>query len=567
MRQVPSPAAHCAVRSPQRRKPLPVAISRSLPQRLFSVPGNHGPALVAALVLAILTVWLWSPALHFGFIYDDHLQIESNAALRSWSNFGHLLREPLWSQLGPDKAAPYYRPLFSCFLLVNSMLLGPNPELWHLVSLVLHVLVVLSLFAFLFLHFRRWLPAFAGAGLFACSPLTAEVVNWVSASDEALYTLLILVSLCALLLSARGESARPALLLRIVSIIALGLACFAKETGAVGVPLVVTYEYLFLSDRRQRRTLWFYSPTLLVLLVFFYAHPSLSSPESRAPGHVIVAMGYAAVLAFRKMVWPVPVAQFYELWFDQPHSAGSLALHFAALAAVLSALVFAALRARFAAWACMVLVLPLAADIASIPFLRDYDYFHDRYLYLPLAGAAMLIGAAVSWAGENKRRMIPLLAVLALAGGGEIWLARWVSQQFSSDLPFFSHAVQTAPDNIVAWQFLADSEMQMGDCGTAIASEQRAEDLRPDLWKTRFYLGIADFRCDRPAAAAGLFAEAAVLPRTTAEQTALAFYELARVRLTQGDAAAARIALQQAAMRDPASHKVRALLAQMSSSN
>ena len=95
----------------------------------------HGGGLVAGSSAFMLS---GLPALHFGFVYDDHLQIESNPQLQSWSALGQALHEPLWTQLGPEKASPYFRPLFLLVLFVQHMLFGSNPAPWHLVSMSLH---------------------------------------------------------------------------------------------------------------------------------------------------------------------------------------------------------------------------------------------------------------------------------------------------------------------------------------------------------------------------------------------------------------------------------------------
>src|ERR1700761_6931062 len=59
--------------------------------------------LAASLILATLSALVWFPALRFGFVYDDHLQIESNPQLQSFSGIAQALHEPLWAQLGPEK--------------------------------------------------------------------------------------------------------------------------------------------------------------------------------------------------------------------------------------------------------------------------------------------------------------------------------------------------------------------------------------------------------------------------------------------------------------------------------
>ena len=522
--------------------------------------------LAAALALIAVTLEVWAPALHFGFIYDDHLQIESNPWIQSWSHLGPLLRQPLWSQLGSEHASPYYRPLFSLLLLVQYSLFGADPELWHLVSIALESIVTLALFAFLLIHLRSWLAAFLAALFFATSPLAAEAITWVSASDELLCTLFILLALCALALAAR-EEARRAFLLRWIAVGLLVLAVLAKETGVAGVFLALAYDLLFIPSRSFRPALTRAGKFSIPVIVFLVTHHALQTPGAspHPPFQILCTMLSAALLGSRKLLWPLPVSEFYDLWFAQPHSAAFLLVGVGVLAVILAGLVWTAFGSRFAAWSLLAVVLPFAAAVAGIGLFRDYDLFHDRYLYLSVAGLAMLLAAAVAWLEARTRFLTPVVGLFVLMVGVQGWAARSVSRQFSNDLALASHAVRVAPHNIAAWQLLADTQLKMGDCRTAVASAQQAEELRADLWNAVFFLGVTQVRCGLTDVAAQSFSRAAAIPAATTEQAALAWYELGRVRIAQGNIPAAQAALHQAAQRDPSSRRIRNLLEHISS--
>src|ERR1700689_5246954 len=129
-----------------------------------AIPRRFKARIAAALALILLTTWVWSPVVHFGFVYDDHAEIETNSHLQSW---GTILQEPLWGQLGPRNTSPYYRPLYATLLFMQFSAFGLNPAFWHAVSIALHTLVVLALYVFLLIQFKEILPALAGASLFA----------------------------------------------------------------------------------------------------------------------------------------------------------------------------------------------------------------------------------------------------------------------------------------------------------------------------------------------------------------------------------------------------------------
>jgi hypothetical protein len=519
--------------------------------------------IAAVTLIAILAALVWYPALHFGFVYDDHLQIESNRQLQSWSSLIRALHEPLWTQLGAEKASPYYRPLFLLVLFVQHGLFGLNPVLWHLFSIGLHTLVALALFLFLLLQFIRLLPACIAACVFVCCPLATEVVSWVSACCESLYTLLFLCALCGLQLSDRAKAPTAALALRLCSACALGLAVFTKETAIAAVVLAIAYDYLFLRRKPHFNPILIYAPLILPLAAYLWIHPSLHLEDSRSLTQMLSVIPYLSCLAFQKLAWPVPVSEFYDLWIDQAHSSTSLAAYISLLIGILGAILWAGSRSRFVAWALAVVVLPIAVVAAASSLFRDYDLFHDRYLYLSFIGVAMLIAAVLARAEARPGLRVVTTAIVVLVLGVEIWQARIASIQFRDDASLFSHAVEVAPHNVVALQLMAETAIGRSDCPTTIEAYQRAQQLRPDLWKTTFFLGIGYLRCGKSVQAGYAFGHAAIIPGATSEESALAWYELGRTNLIQQDVPGALIALRKASSLDPASHKIQTLLTQI----
>lgn len=551
-------ARKAASRPRSTRKSTPMSEPRPAPQPQPATSWSQ--TILATLTLVVIIVCIWSPILHSGFIYDDHLQIVSNPDIQSISQIGSLLTKPLWSQLGPSKASSYFRPLFSLLLMGEYLLFGPNPVLWHLASLALHVLVVVSLFAFLLLLFHRVVPAFIGAVLFGLSPGTAEVVSWVSASDESLYTLLILLALCAISLWFRTTDATQRRLLRVASLLLLSLALFAKETAIVGIPIAIAYER-FLYGRKKAKSMLSWLVLALPLFALAIGHLRSRVTDTVPASEVLATMPFITTFAIKKLVWPMPVAAFYDLWFDQKHS--MLLIVTAGFAAIL--LSFAMVRFflrpyRFAAWASLVVFLPVIVWMLSIRLLGDYAMLHDRYLYLAYSGEAMLVAYVMTLG--NRRLTLSIGAASLLIVIVESIQVRPVIEQYRDDISFFSHAVGIAPKNLMAIQLLGEAELHQRNCAAAQRTYISAEQVRPDLWRSPFYLGIAYMHCGMAGPASDAFTRATTINGATTEEYALAWYELARVRLIQKDPKGAQNALAQAALRDPGSKKIQFLINQ-----
>lgn len=177
----------------------------------------------------------------------------------------------------------------------------------------------------------------------------------------------------------------------------------------------------------------------------------------------------------------------------------------------------------------------------------------------------MLIAVLIDRTGARPQLRLITAAIVAFVLCFEVWQSRIAAQQFRDDASLFSHAVEIAPNNIVALQLLAETAIGQRDCPSAIKAYQRAQLLRPDLWETSFFLGIGYLRCGKSVQAGYAFGHAAIVPSATTEEAALAWYELGRINLAQQDVVGALTALHKAASLDPDSRKIQILLTQIPS--
>jgi hypothetical protein len=539
-------------------------------KRLRTPPPKHGtyPVIAAAIILIAVTASLWSSSLRFGFVYDDHAQIESNRQIQSWGNAGHLISEPLWSQLGKERASHYYRPLFSLLLLMQYSLFGLNPFGWHLVNVALHAGTVLALFGLLLLNLKSVVPAFCATLLFAVSPLHAEVVSWISASDESLCALFIVLSVCFLALSSSTRSSRTRLVCRIASSIMVTLALFTKETGVLAVVVLIGYELLVLDKRSRANGLVEYGLYLIPAAAYSVARAialSASPPDlsGRTALSVFQTMPLEALLALRQLLWPITTSEFYDLQLLSDQSATRIACLLVGFCLVVTAFVCVLARSRVVSWILLVLASPIALCVGGLFYLRDYDLFHDRYLYLASIGLSLLVGFLVEKSQANPWMKGAVPGVVVVVCGLMALRAGTASQPYHDDLSLFRHAVEVAPHNIIAIDLLANAEMMSGLHTEAVDHYRHAEQLRPDLWNTNFHLGIAYLRTGQRDKAANAFLKAAGASETAARQTALAWYEFGLIRSEENDLAAADAALRRAEMQEPESIKVHYALAQV----
>src|SRR5882762_2645254 len=75
--------------------------------------GPPGSKLWFVLLPCLAAFLVFLPTLRFGFVGDDHAQIERNPQVQSWSYLPRILSTDMWSQRGADHEGFFYRPLFS----------------------------------------------------------------------------------------------------------------------------------------------------------------------------------------------------------------------------------------------------------------------------------------------------------------------------------------------------------------------------------------------------------------------------------------------------------------------
>lgn len=186
--------------------------------------------LVAGLLLVVVTLIVFSPAVHHGFInYDDDRYVTDNPQVRAglqWSTIS-------WAFTTFEQAN--WHPLTWLSHALDCQLFHLDPSGHHLTSLLLHSCNVLLLFFIL-----HWLTGYMGrslmvAALFAVHPLNVESVAWVAERKSVLSMLFFLLAI-----AAYGWYARKPGILRYLPIAGLFAA------GLMAKPMVITLPFVLL---------------------------------------------------------------------------------------------------------------------------------------------------------------------------------------------------------------------------------------------------------------------------------------------------------------------------------
>jgi uncharacterized membrane protein len=297
------------------------------------------------------------------------------------------------------------------------------------------------------------------------------------------------------------------------------------------IPRFARTHSLFQGCGSALRRIW---PYLVVILLYLsarvYALKALSypiTPISKAQ----LAMTWPSLICFwiRHLIWPVGLSAFYDLptVLHPTLRNFTFPLIFDVCAAAL--LVAVARRSRSAAFAIVCLILPLIPLLDLRVFVAD-DFAHDRYLYLPSVGLAILAGlglkkvcgggvlspiadlkvSATLWGRAACRLGMPavlLAASLCLAG---VLAYGTVTQSFffRDNLTFYAYNNSMAPHNLTAACDYGAILAERGMYASALEKFSEVVGHNPSYWPAVYNLGLTYYKMGRLPEAEKYFSEA-----------------------------------------------------------
>ncbi|MFH1566640.1 MAG: tetratricopeptide repeat protein [Gemmatimonadota bacterium] len=431
------------------------------------------------LLFAILAL-AYADSFGNGFHYDDSHSLVDNPHLRRLANVPRFFADPGTFSAMPDTRM--YRPLLLVTYALNYALDGYQVRGYHAANLLLHLanaLLVWEVARQLAGSGPRVVAAAAAAAVaFALHPLASEPVNYISSRSALLATtfylaaFLVLVrtpsdrpgpwrhlALAALfaggLLSKENTITFPAvgaayLLLsgrwRAASLLAvpaaLGLAYVAGTRAIIGKAVLDPVRPLAIQWATQVKALPFYLARV-AMPVELSAEPAFAAAAGLTDGPVLLAAAFGLSLA-------VAVGLGRRRW---------------------SAEVFAAL------WFALAL---LPESLVPLNVLVN-----EHRLYLPMAGAAVGLGAL--WARMAAGRRAVGLAVAAIA----MVLVAQRNRAWQSEETLWADAAAKGPGMARPHVNLGKAYLEEGRYDEAIAASRRALAIQPDLDRAHYNIGTA----------------------------------------------------------------------------
>lgn len=466
--------------------------------------------LLQAAVIVLAGLWIYSPAYHGDWLWDDDVLLTANPTVQSGTLAGLL---KLW--FNPDGLD--YFPLSYSLMWLQWQLFGPSPTGYHITTILLHVASGLLLWALL--EKMRIPGSWTAALIFTIHPVCVESVAWVAETKNTLSLALFLTS-CIFWVSQDETEAGPKReRLYLASLAFFLLAMFAK-TSVVAMP-VLTLLYAWwkrgsvtMQDAVRAGPMFLISLVLGIVTIQFQHGRAIGLEELPVGGIAsrIAIAGMAILFYLVTIIWPVNLLPIYPRWDVDPPKAWQFLPWF-----VLGGAAWWLWTSRRQAWArhtifalgfFLLMIAPVLGFI-DISYMR-ITWVADHFLYLPMIGPLALIVAAVTtWLATREERVRAVFT--AMAAGIVFFLA--VNSFFSAiswmdEEHLWEH---TLAHNHDAWQAhnrLGAKKLERGDLEAAYYHFRNSSQLRPDLGETKNNLGIVLSRKGRADEAIRAFEEA-----------------------------------------------------------
>ena len=458
--------------------------------------------------------------------YDDWFQIARNPQVTKVSNIPTTFTQSVWQFLDErqrETAGLYYRPLFNSFLIIQYQLFGTRVWMWHLVSVLLHLIVVLLVYQLARVWKLDQMVAMIAALIFGLHPVHSEVVAWISSSPDLLAGIFVLASLLCYERARRDrdDGVRKGQRWRwfCASLFFALLAMFSKEQAIMLSFFIAAREWFDREtfSRILTRSSFFILPALFYLIARYFVLGFIVKTEGHAAvitfGQMLLTIP-SVVLAYTRMLFvPYPLAIIYDQNYVISISDARFWIPLFVMAAILIATIWTIKRSSIALRSLAFLLFFLLPVLNLRFFNQNESPVHDRYLYLPSVGFCLLIALglrklAARFGEKEKKLLIATVASLAIIFFG---LTLFQNRTWRDDFALFNHALKFAPNKPFLYNSLANAHSELDQFGEAEKFYRKAIEINPNSHTSYSGLGFVYTKLQRHEEAVQAFQKAVQL--------------------------------------------------------
>ena len=438
------------------------------------------------------------------FAYDDQTQILGNELIRDFSNISTAFTKEVWffrvlqdrdpNQQENKPTTPYYRPMFTVYLMVGWHLFGEWPQYWHLANILMHLIAVYFVFLILEKVTDNLKLAAIATILFAVHPLRVESVAWISGVTDLFLAVFLLPSFYLYMRYRESGSWKHLL----GSLGLFLLAAFSKEP-AVALPIFIVAYEVFIINRGEKLFKKFergaiYGAIFFAMSVVYFVmrYKALgfvfhhSAYTSHPFGAVILTIPlvickYLALLIWP--FWPVKLSLFHATYLVRSPLSVRFILPLIVVLAVAVAL-WQLRNSTIARFALLWFAIHLLPVLNLSAFGEDF-MVQERYVYIPSIGFSLLMAMAldrfpyerlVSWFNRRQLQTAAVAIILLLMTGTT--LAQ--NKVWKDDMTLWEYGVKAAPDQTMPYFILGHKQIPRNNTPAVVENFENYMKLDPN---------------------------------------------------------------------------------------
>ncbi len=496
-------------------------------------------------IIALAVGFVYAPAFHGDWLWDDDQEIWQNAILKDEQGFvkiwdptiiTRVMREALdkWFHgKDPDpqnfKHGQYrptdYFPLKASFQWILYRFWGDSQTGWHVTNTVLHFCGALLVWMLL----QRFVPraAWWGGLLFAIHPICVESVAWISELKNTLSLPFLLLSTIAFVDFERKRRVR----LYVFSLLCY-LAAILSKTSVVMLPVVILL-YLWWENMDKPITftatpvphgatfvkrisvvfgrLWsawpiravllsapfFLISLLLGIITIAFQHANAIAAEKIPVGDMVsrtATAGMAILFYFSKCVFPAGLNVIYPRWEVDPPQ------WYQFLPWPLLLIVFVWLWLNRKTWGRHVLLGLGFFGINLIPVLgfvtmsyMRITWVADHFVYISVIGiiGLMVAGGSAFYSKLREESRVLMILTATVVACVMTLFSHGYANIFVNEDSLWTYTLKRNPNAWQAHNRLGAKKFARGELDAALYHFQNSSRLRPDLGETHNNLGAA----------------------------------------------------------------------------
>jgi len=443
-----------------------------------------------------------SPNLYNNFLnWDDTVYIVNNDLIKDFSFNGII------EIFTTPEVVSTYAPLTLLSWSLDYIIDGLNPFVFHVVNLLLHLLIVGVVFYLAELLSKNKIIAFITALFFGIHPMHVEVVGWISARKDLLYTLFLLGSLIAYYFYINKTSKYPKYYYYFTCLLFFLLSLLAKGTAVILPLLLLLFDYF--KVRKINKKLFIEKIPFFILSLFFVILSIQIQDKGGAMNHrqfitVVdsLSIGFYGYLNYLiKVIIPFNLSAYHPYpntlgepnpWYYYASCLPILVLFFGLLSIIK--------KNRSTVFAFAFFFIALIPVIQVLPFGTAVTA--DRYTYLPYFGVFYFVGLGSVWLFNNytNYRKVIVLSISSYVILLSVLSFKY-SKTFHNGETLWSNVIEVYPDNFLAYMNRAEFLISRNKYTNALADLDVAINLNPDYVALYFNRAFINARLKNTALA------------------------------------------------------------------